>query len=1040
MQERATVGVTLSMSMGGIGKNISDTLNIVGPGDILGIDKKLVVRREPEEGVFNFEANYLPAIEFFEEDFPWRYTPATPAAGHRLRPWLALVVLKDGEFTVGQPKVNGFPSVLTIMQDLYKVLHPHEEHWAWAHVQVNKPNAGGGGSNPPMFTYINNLRADLEKDLNVAFSRLLCSRKLEPGTSYTAFLIPAFETGRLAGLNQPTTIIPSLKPSWDLGQSTSPREFPIYTQWRFGTAVDGDFETMVRALQPRAVDSSMGGTTVDISHSGMGLDTVFLSGASSQVLQTTVEMEAALCPPGFAPLPAQNTLPDVYLPILNQTVEVPGSLDNSTNPLKDYTKELKRLLNLSSKIKSAQVTPESHPFIPGKYIVLQSSSNTLPEEDPVVLPPLYGQWHADQKAVEENSPYWFQEVNLDVRYRIAAGLGARVVRENQNNFLEVAWKQVGEILEVNDRINKAIAAREVSAAVYQKHLIGDLNVTGANNVGLTDAEKMETLLKVATPSLKNITLNNSGAANDIIPRIALKSDLSETITRSSFRKAARNKSTYTRKIEAANPTVDSVTTGLIVKANVGVVSGAGPLGQPADVAVASQLLGDTAEVKSIRSYNQWSGKAPISSGTYSPWIDIYNNSFENLNKTVVSYQTRQDKYQIQSSTSLPPVQIAKDVASSIQISLNPANTIRDKTWAAIQLQYDGITQSTNGAALKPLMAYPILDEPMYNYLKQISTTYILPHVDKYPNNIVTALVPNNKFIEAYMLGLNHEFAKELLWQEYPTDQRGSYFRQFWDVNDTPNLDALQDPEYMYDIKRVDLWSGALGDNKNAPRLGGSSTGGNEYLVLLVRGDLLKKFPNTLIYMQKAVGSKPVGPNDPPRALSGYQINGTLNLNALKFPVFKSYVEPDIALVGFQISKAEALGTAPSDPAGWFFVFQERPGQVRFGLDEEPAPATPLQNWSNLNWAHMRSADAPNGTFDAAGTAYVARMNFAHNLDPTHVASQIDSQITALNSSITNNASLPWNKKIRWGENAAENATILAQQPVKMAVHADDLIA
>ena len=32
-----------------------------------------------------------------------------------------------------------------------------------------------------------------------------------------------------------------------------------------------------------------------------------------------------------------------------------------------------------------------------------------------------------------------------------------------------------------------------------------------------------------------------------------------------------------------------------------------------------------------------------------------------------------------------------------------------------------------------------------------------------------------------MVGLNHEFARELLWREYPTDQRGSYFRQFWDV-------------------------------------------------------------------------------------------------------------------------------------------------------------------------------------------------------------------------------------------------------------------
>ena len=34
-----------------------------------------------------------------------------------------------------------------------------------------------------------------------------------------------------------------------------------------------------------------------------------------------------------------------------------------------------------------------------------------------------------------------------------------------------------------------------------------------------------------------------------------------------------------------------------------------------------------------------------------------------------------------------------------------------------------------------------------------------------------------------MCGLNHEFAGELLWRGYPTDKRGSYFRQFWDVSE-----------------------------------------------------------------------------------------------------------------------------------------------------------------------------------------------------------------------------------------------------------------
>ena len=38
-------------------------------------------------------------IEFYDEDFPFRYTPASPANGSKhLRPWLALFVLKENEF------------------------------------------------------------------------------------------------------------------------------------------------------------------------------------------------------------------------------------------------------------------------------------------------------------------------------------------------------------------------------------------------------------------------------------------------------------------------------------------------------------------------------------------------------------------------------------------------------------------------------------------------------------------------------------------------------------------------------------------------------------------------------------------------------------------------------------------------------------------------------------------------------------------------------------------------------------------------------
>jgi len=73
---------------------VSRAVELYGPGDIIGIDQAQISRVEPPAWVTNFEPNYLAAIEFYDEDFPWRYSPAAPV-GRRLLPWLALVVLEE---------------------------------------------------------------------------------------------------------------------------------------------------------------------------------------------------------------------------------------------------------------------------------------------------------------------------------------------------------------------------------------------------------------------------------------------------------------------------------------------------------------------------------------------------------------------------------------------------------------------------------------------------------------------------------------------------------------------------------------------------------------------------------------------------------------------------------------------------------------------------------------------------------------------------------------------------------------------------------
>ena len=151
------------------------------------------------------------------------------------------------------------------------------------------------------------------------------------------------------------------------------------------------------------------------------------------------------------------------------------------------------------------------------------------------------------------------------------------------------------------------------------------------------------------------------------------------------------------------------------------------------------------------------------------------------------------------------------------------------------------------------MAYPEIDMPMYEPLVDLSAELFLPNINLIEQNSITLLETNQRFIEAYMVGLNHEFARELLWREYPTDQRGSYFRQFWDVAQLPRRATAG---RRGSCRRSCATSRRCTAGRRASKLGDhdhrEQPGENEEeLVLVIRGELLKKYPNAVIYAHRA---------------------------------------------------------------------------------------------------------------------------------------------------------------------------------------------
>ncbi len=78
-------------------------------------------------------------------------------------------------------------------------------------------------------------------------------------------------------------------------------------------------------------------------------------------------------------------------------------------------------------------------------------------------------------------------------------------------------------------------------------------------------------------------------------------------------------------------------------------------------------------------------------------------------------------------------------------------------------------------------------------LRDLSQDFLFPGLEHVPPNTVTLLETNPKFVESFLVGLNAEMSRELLWRNYPTDQRGTYFRQFWDTSagsEQPDIDTI----------------------------------------------------------------------------------------------------------------------------------------------------------------------------------------------------------------------------------------------------------
>jgi len=977
-------------------------VHLYGPGDIIGIQPRAIVKVDPRDWITNFESNYLPYVEFYDEDFPWRYTPAAADLGqHRLRPWIALIVLARSEFDDGKD-MTGKPLPYIDLKagvDANKVFPAPSELWAWAHVHANVDLTSNGTGTTAVTDL---LEKTLAQNADLAYSRLLCPRRLQPNTDYHAFVIPSFETGRLAGLGQeiPAETVATAS-AWDSGQT----RFPHYHRWYFRTGDFGDFEYLVKLLKPGAADKRVGARDLDTTRPGSNLPKIDVTGLGG-VLKLGGALQVPL-----------DTLP------LDDQKEVKAYDHWDDPPPHDFEKQVAAQINLAD-----DYTRDGAP-------------------DPVVTLPLYGRWPALTNRIDTAlsiDDHWIHRLNLDPRFRVAAGLGTRVVRENDQKYMEAAWQQIGEVIAVNTQLRHAQLAQAASLGIHRRHVAGlaperqfvltaplHARVVGAKT---TVAEQVRVsivppavtsgafrrLTRAGTPMARGLGLSH-GAAASIVTGI----NEGKLV-------AAPEKGTPDGgiTIKAAEDNLPQLPPVPHIVADVASAIGASQPSSVAKFAVLGEAILEQnqipAAVDAIPVITNFVITRPET-----PFTPTYGQTESDQDSPeAVAFKTAlRDVFTFVSAdlpaptATLPSLDLP-GLSQLVVKALDPGVTVPQRMGKLISLpsRFTDSSVSNPVETLSPVMAYPVFDLPMYKPLGDISSELLLPNINLVPPNSLMLLEANPRFIEAYMVGLNHEMARELLWQEYPTDQRGSYFRQFWDVGVSrpPNPTAAE-KDQLRDIFGLNLWEAAsvLGTHNaraqnNAPKP----------LVLVIRGELLKRYPTAMIYAQKANWHTSNGAADPTAnrelvTLSPDDEDNPPPDKILK-PMFEAKVDPDIYFLGFDLSAAVAKGgTLATDDAGWFFVIKERSGEPRFGMDDVPAGTNPpLINWNDLAWGDVGTAPGEVIRLDKSLTRETNDPNPGDGDDPDPEDDQAN-----------------WNP----GTNAADLAYILYRLPVMVAVHASRML-
>ena len=500
-----------------------------------------------------------------------------------------------------------------------------------------------------------------------------------------------------------------------------------------------------------------------------------------------------------------------------------------------------------------------------------------------IPPPAYGSWHAPPGdiALELNKGQgWISNLNLDPKYRVAAALGTQIVQQEQEHLVAAAWEQVKDLQAVNDSLRQKQLGCCVVDAIHANRLTKLSPAAFAQVCSQIDPSVVAAARTKAVQAAGRSMTDSSPAVGKAASAGTAEEILQEAKNSPQFRRMTRGGGSWAIKGGIVPYTSDQIAPPPGATEGAKQMSDYKPAptdGQKTLAASAKALDAKTA--------------------------DLFKSHLLDALKPKQTFG-RELKYRL----SLP--------ATTPHTTGETQNTSDKTGFQQLNPPYGPVTYA------------PSFPQPMSEPLRDQFPDMLLPGLDKIPNDRAARLVTDAKFIEAYLVGLNHELSREFLWREFPTLLHTTYFQQFWDTRGAKHHEQR-------DIPKIREWTTVLGKNLAQDR-------GDGLTFLLIRSELIVRYPNALIYARKKGSDNEVDTEADP-----------------EHPVLRFSPIAGVTLLGFDIT----------EPEKWKFFAEQHYTEPFFG----PIPQPPTDKPNDEN-PYIFFLDAKN---DSGAPLYQETTNSAH---------------------------------------------------------------